>query len=74
MVLQAVLFWLRDLLNRRGADLPGYALSRADEREVGQGLVEYALIIVLVGVVVMAMMIVLGPAIANMYRNIIDQF
>lgn len=74
MVLQVILFWLRDLLNRRGVDLPGRSLRRVDEAQVGQGLVEYALIIVLVGVVVMAMMIVLGPAIANMYRNVIAQF
>lgn len=36
----------------------------------GQGLVEYALIIALVAVVVIAALIILGPAIANIFDNI----
>ncbi len=37
----------------------------------GQGLVEYALILVLVAVVVIAVLALLGPAIANVFSTII---
>ncbi len=37
----------------------------------GQGLVEYALILVFVAIVVLVVMLVLGPAVGNMYSNII---
>ena len=36
----------------------------------GQGLVEYALILVLVAVVVIVILALLGPAIANVFSNI----
>jgi pilus assembly protein Flp/PilA len=38
----------------------------------GQGLLEYAILIVLVGVVIMAALILIGPAIGNMYSNIVE--
>ncbi|HLY30384.1 MAG TPA: Flp family type IVb pilin [Ktedonobacterales bacterium] len=38
--------------------------------ERGQGLVEYALIIALVAIVVIAALILLGPAIASTFNNI----
>ena len=41
-------------------------------REKGQGLVEYALILVLVAVVVIAILALLGPAIANIFSNIVS--
>lgn len=41
-------------------------------REEGQGLVEYALILVLVAVVVLAILTLLGPAIGNTFSNIIN--
>ncbi|MFW5691032.1 MAG: Flp family type IVb pilin [Chloroflexota bacterium] len=41
------------------------------EHEAGQGLVEYALILVLVSVAAMALMILLGPQISNMFSNIV---
>jgi len=41
-------------------------------KEKGQGLVEYALILVLVAVVVIAILALLGPAIANIFQNIAD--
>jgi pilus assembly protein Flp/PilA len=41
-------------------------------KEKGQGLVEYALILVLVAVVVIAILALLGPAIANIFRNIVN--
>ncbi len=37
--------------------------------EEGQGLVEYALILVLVAVVVLAILAIFGPAIGNLYSN-----
>jgi pilus assembly protein Flp/PilA len=39
-------------------------------RTRGQGLVEYALIIALVAVVVIGALILLGPAIANIFDSI----
>jgi pilus assembly protein Flp/PilA len=40
-------------------------------REEGQGLVEYALILVLVAIVVIAILTLLGPAIGNVFSNIV---
>ena len=42
-------------------------------REEGQGLVEYALILVLVAIVVIAILLVLGPAIGNVFSEIVSQ-
>jgi pilus assembly protein Flp/PilA len=36
----------------------------------GQGLVEYALILVLIAVVVLAVLLLLGPAVGNMFSEI----
>jgi pilus assembly protein Flp/PilA len=41
-------------------------------REKGQGLVEYALILVLVAIVVIAILLLLGPAIGNIFSTIIS--
>ena len=41
-------------------------------REEGQGLVEYALILVLVAIVVIVILALLGPAIGNIFSNIIE--
>jgi pilus assembly protein Flp/PilA len=41
-------------------------------REEGQGLVEYALILVLVAIVVIAILVLLGPVIGNVFSNIIE--
>ncbi len=41
-------------------------------REEGQGLVEYALILVLVAVVVIAILTLLGPTIGNVFSQIIN--
>lgn len=38
--------------------------------EKGQGLVEYALILVLVAIVVIAALVILGPTIANVFNTI----
>lgn len=37
----------------------------------GQGLVEYALILVLVSIVVIVVLAILGPTIGNIFSNII---
>jgi len=42
--------------------------------EEGQGLVEYALILVLVAVVVIAVLMLLGPAIGDVFSEIMDAF
>lgn len=38
----------------------------------GQGLVEYALILMFVAVVLIALLSILGPGLTNIYENIID--
>ncbi len=43
-------------------------------RQEGQGLVEYALILVLVSVVVIAILTLLGPAIGNVFSQIVNTF
>lgn len=40
------------------------------QREDGQGLVEYALVLVLVAVVVIAILTLLGPQIANVFSRV----
>jgi len=40
-------------------------------REEGQGLVEYALILVLVAIVVIAILLLLGPVIGNVFSRIV---
>jgi pilus assembly protein Flp/PilA len=41
-------------------------------KEKGQGLVEYALILVLVAIVVIVILALLGPAIGNVFSRIMD--
>ena len=41
-------------------------------REEGQGLVEYALILVLVAIVVIAVLILVGPAVGNVFSTIVN--
>lgn len=41
-------------------------------KEQGQGLVEYALILVLVAVVVIVILALLGPAIGNVFSQIMS--
>ncbi len=42
------------------------------KEDVGQGLVEYALILILVAIVVLALLIIFGPAVGNMFSNVIS--
>ena len=48
--------------------LANYLLAR---REEGQGLVEYALILVLVSIVVIAILLLLGPVIGNVFSQVV---
>ena len=41
-------------------------------RENGQGLVEYALIVGLIAIVVIAVLSLLGPIIGNIFSNIVN--
>lgn len=41
-------------------------------REEGQGLVEYALILVLVAIVVIVILSILGPAIGNVFSTVVN--
>jgi len=43
-------------------------------REEGQGLIEYALILVLIAVVVIAVLMLLGPAIGGIFSDIMTYF
>jgi Flp pilus assembly pilin Flp len=40
----------------------------------GQGLVEYALILIFVVVVVILLLYVLGPSVGNLYSNVVVNF
>lgn len=42
-------------------------------KEKGQGLVEYALILVLVAIVVIVILAILGPTIGNVFSNIVNR-
>ena len=44
----------------------------ASRREAGQGLVEYALILVLVALIVIVVLALLGPAIGNIFSNVMS--
>ena len=41
-------------------------------KEKGQGLVEYALILVLVAIVIIVILAILGPAIGNVFSDVIN--
>ncbi|MDX1990831.1 MAG: hypothetical protein SF029_00480 [bacterium] len=69
MLFQAFVTWLHTTFIAWNAATPE---REPRQQETGQGLVEYALIIVFIGVVVMALLLVLGPSISNMYSNILD--
>jgi pilus assembly protein Flp/PilA len=51
--------------------LKGKIIMLFAPKEKGQGLVEYALILVLVAVVVIVILALLGPAIGNIFSNIV---
>jgi pilus assembly protein Flp/PilA len=41
-------------------------------KEEGQGLVEYALILVLIAIVVIAILVLIGPAVGDVFSQILD--
>ena len=41
-------------------------------KEEGQGLVEYALILVLIAIVVIAVLVLVGPAVGDVFSEILD--
>lgn len=43
------------------------------QNEEGQGLVEYALILIMVALVVIITLIVMGPAVGNMYSKALTE-
>jgi pilus assembly protein Flp/PilA len=66
---QAFQVWVRHVLSALTFHPPDRKSARM---EAGQGLVEYALLIVLVGVIVMAILVTLGPTLSNMFQNILN--
>jgi pilus assembly protein Flp/PilA len=48
----------------------GFQMLHGSERQ-GQGLVEYALILMLVALVVIIILMLLGPAIGNTFSNVV---
>jgi pilus assembly protein Flp/PilA len=42
--------------------------------EAGQTLVEYAIILALISVAAIAVLILLGPAVADTFQEVLDQF
>ncbi len=67
MLYSVLLVWLRRVIN----GLMGNNNHQLVASESGQGLVEYALLLIFIGVVMMTLLVVLGPAIGNMFNNII---
>ena len=43
-------------------------------REEGQGLVEYALIILFIAIVVIAVLLIFGPAVGNLYSTVVHMW
>lgn len=43
------------------------------QKERGQGLMEYALIIILVAVIVLVILALLGPAVGQMFSNVVQK-
>lgn len=52
-------------------DYKKYLLSTL-KQEDGQGMVEYALLVALIAIVVIAVLVLLGPAIAAKFQEIIN--
>jgi pilus assembly protein Flp/PilA len=45
----------------------------SSNRQEGQGLVEYALILVLVAIVVIAILLLLGPVVGNVFSTVMKR-
>ena len=57
-------------LSIRLQELVARAKERIQDREEGQGMVEYALILVLIAVVVIVILSVVGKQVNNVFSNI----
>jgi pilus assembly protein Flp/PilA len=44
---------------------------KSSAEDQGQGLVEYALILMLVAIVVIVILMIMGPALGNMFSNVV---
>jgi pilus assembly protein Flp/PilA len=51
-------------------ELAAKAQERIQNREEGQGMVEYALILVLIAVVVIVILTVVGKQVSNVFSNV----
>lgn len=47
-------------------------MKRIYNREQGQGLVEYALILVFVVLIVLVMLLIFGPRVGEMFSTVVD--
>jgi pilus assembly protein Flp/PilA len=52
----------------------GGALMVFSPREEGQGLVEYALILLFIAIVVVAIMLIFGPSVGNLYSTVVNNW
>ncbi|MGH7667826.1 MAG: Flp family type IVb pilin [Candidatus Dormibacteria bacterium] len=51
-------------------DRLGQVVSRRDSDEEGQGMVEYALILVLIAIVVIAILTIVGHRVSDVFSNV----
>ena len=58
-------------LQARLQELVARAKERIQNREEGQGMVEYALILVLVSIVVIVILLTMGNQIKNVFSNVV---
>jgi pilus assembly protein Flp/PilA len=63
---------LFNVTSRHHSYTQGVAIMLFVPQEEGQGLVEYALILVLVAIVVIAILTLLGPQIGNVFSGIVN--
>ena len=66
MIIHLIIRWLQH-------QFPGEVVNDLLDND-GQGLVEYALILVLVGLVVLVLIYIYGPAVGNLFSNIVANF
>lgn len=43
-------------------------------REEGQGLLEYGMVIILTAIIVVAILLLLGPTIGNLYSTVMEEW
>ncbi len=60
------------LFSIRGMQDFFYRKLRDGSFDSGQGLVEYAMLLILVAVIMVALILILGPGLSNIYGNILN--